>query len=202
MRWTPERGGWLEVIFGPMFSGKSEELLRRLRRAEIARQRVVLVKPRVDDRYGVARVVSHGGTRMRAVAVTSPYELMRVADGFDVVGIDEVQFFDESIVAVVERLVASGRRVVAAGLDTDFRHRPFGSVPTLVCIAERVDKLQAVCERCGGAATRTQRLSDDVTAPFGGATIQVGGGELYEARCAACYESGVERAIASEAAGA
>ena len=176
-----------------MFSGKSEELLRRLRRAEIAGHRIVLVKPRLDDRHNVAQVASHAGTRMRAVAVGSPYELTRVARGFDVVGIDEVQFFDEEIVAMVAGLVASGRRVVAAGLDTDFRHLPFGSVPTLVCIAELVDKLQAVCQGCGGTATRTQRLIDGRPAPFDGATIQIGAGDSYEARCAACYEPGNEQ---------
>src|ERR687892_405929 len=155
----PERGGWLEVICGPMFSGKSEELIRRLRRAEIAGLRVLIVKPRIDDRYDVAHVVSHAGAKMRAVAVEN------AAD-------------------------ALGKRVVVAGLDRDFRGEPFGPMPVLLCLAEFVDKLNAVCHACGGTATRTQRLVDGYPAPFDGATIQIGALDSYEARCAACYRSG------------
>ena len=186
-------GGWLEVICGPMFSGKSEELIRRLRRAEIAGQRTLIVKPRIDDRYDVTHVVSHSGSRLRAVAAESPGEVLRLAEGCDVVGIDEIQFFDEGVVATVETLIERGIRVVAAGLDTDFRHEPFGSMPLLLCLAEFVDKLQAVCHRCGGPATRTQRLVDGRPAPFGGETIQVGALDAYEARCASCYEAGVQQ---------
>jgi thymidine kinase len=192
IRSLPERGGWLEVVCGPMFSGKSEELIRRLRRAEIAGQRVLIVKPRIDDRYDVAHVVSHAGARMRAVAAGSAAEVLRVANGYEVVGIDEVQFFDERIVDVVHRLVDRGARVVAAGLDTDFRHEPFGAMPTLLALAELVDKLQAVCHRCGGTATRTQRLVDGLPAPFSGATIVVGALDSYEARCTSCYEPGLD----------
>jgi thymidine kinase len=191
---TPARGGWLEVVCGPMFSGKSEELIRRLRRAEIAGQRTLIVKPRIDDRYDVTHVVSHSGSRLRAVAAESAAEVLRLADGHGVVGIDEIQFFDSAIVETVQTLVARGTRVVAAGLDTDFRHEPFGSMPTLLCLAEFVDKLQAVCHRCGGPATRTQRLVDGRPAPFGGETIQVGALDAYEARCADCYEPGDELA--------
>jgi thymidine kinase len=194
IRSLPERGGWLEVVCGPMFSGKSEELIRRLRRAEIAGQRVLIVKPRIDDRYDVAHVVSHAGARMRAAAAGSPAEVLRLARGYDVVGIDEVQFFDAGIVEVVHRLVARGTRVVVAGLDTDFRHEPFGAMPTLLAVAELVDKLQAVCHRCGGTATRTQRLVDGEPAPFSGETIVVGALDSYEARCAACYEPGLDEA--------
>jgi thymidine kinase len=194
IRSLPERGGWLEVVCGPMFSGKSEELIRRLRRAEIAGQRVLIVKPRIDDRYDVAHVVSHAGARMRAVAAGSPAEVLRLSQGYDVVGVDEVQFFDEEIVDVVHRLTARGARVVAAGLDTDFRHEPFGAMPTLLAVAELVDKLQAVCHRCGGTATRTQRLVDGAPAPFSGETIVVGALDSYEARCAACYEPGLDTA--------
>jgi thymidine kinase len=193
IRNTPERGGWLEVVCGPMFSGKSEELIRRLRRAEIAGQRTLIVKPRIDDRYDVTHVVSHSGSRLRAVAAESAAELVRIADGYEVVGIDEVQFFDEGVVAAVERLVQRNVRVVAAGLDTDFRHEPFGSMPLLLCLAEFVDKLQAVCHRCGGPATRTQRLVGGRPAPFAGETIQVGALDAYEARCAGCYEAGVQQ---------
>jgi thymidine kinase len=197
IRNAPERGGWLEVVCGPMFSGKSEELIRRLRRAEIAGQRVLIVKPRIDDRYDVAHVVSHAGAKMRAVAAESSREVLRLAAGYDVVGVDEAQFFDDGIVDVVRELVARGLRVVAAGLDTDFRAEPFGSMPTLLSIAEFVDKLQAVCHRCGGTATRTQRLLGGEPAPFSGATIQVGALDSYEARCTACYARGDEPLAAS-----
>jgi thymidine kinase len=176
-----------------MFSGKSEELIRRLRRAEIAGQRTLIVKPRIDDRYDVTHVVSHSGARVRAVAAESPAEVLRLAEGYEVVGIDEIQFFDEGIVAAVDTLVERGVRVVAGGLDTAFRHEPFGSMPTLLSLAEFVDKLQAVCHRCGGPATRTQRLVDGRPAPFAGETIQVGALDAYEARCAGCYQPGVQQ---------
>ncbi|MEX2211876.1 MAG: thymidine kinase [Gaiellaceae bacterium] len=197
IRNAPERGGWLEVVCGPMFSGKSEELIRRLRRAEIAGQRVLIVKPRIDDRYDVAHVVSHAGAKMRAVAAESSRDVLRLAAGYDVVGVDEAQFFDDGIVDAVKELVARGLRVVAAGLDTDFRAEPFGSMPTLLAIAEFVDKLQAVCHRCGGTATRTQRLVDGIPAPFSGATIQVGALDSYEARCTGCHARGEEPLAAS-----
>ncbi len=177
-----------------MFSGKSEELIRRVRRAEIAGQKTLIVKPRIDDRYDVTHVVSHSGSRLRAVAAESSAEVLQLAQGHDVVGIDEIQFFDEGIVPAVQTMVRRGARIVAAGLDTDFRHEPFGSMPTLLSLAEFVDKLQAVCHRCGGPATRTQRLVDGLPAPFGGETIQVGALDAYEARCAHCYEPGVEQA--------
>jgi thymidine kinase len=191
IRSTPERGGWLEVVCGPMFSGKSEELIRRLRRAEIAGRRTLIVKPQVDDRYDVTYVVSHSGARLRAVAAESAADVLRLSEGYEVVGVDEAQFFDEGIVAAVETMVARGARVVAAGLDTDFRHEPFGAMPTLLALAEFVDKLQAVCHRCGGPATRTQRLVDGEPAPFAGETIQIGALDSYEARCAACYQPGL-----------
>jgi thymidine kinase len=188
IRLQPDRGGWLEVVCGPMFSGKSEELIRRLRRAEIAGQRALIVKPRIDDRYDIGHVVSHAGAKMRAVAVTRPEEIPGLADGYDAVGIDEVQFFPPTTVGVIEALVARGTRVVAAGLDQDFRGLPFGSMPELLCRAELVDKLQAVCHRCGGPATMTQRLVDGLAAPADGETIVVGALEQYEARCRACHE--------------
>jgi thymidine kinase len=188
IRLLPDRGGWLEVVCGPMFSGKSEELIRRLRRAEIAGQRALIVKPRIDDRYDIGHVVSHAGAKMRAVAVTRAEEVPGLSDGYDAVGIDEVQFFPPAVVDVIEVLVARGTRVVAAGLDQDFRGLPFGSMPELLCRAELVDKLQAVCHRCGGPATMTQRLVDGLPAPADGETIVVGALEQYEARCRACHE--------------
>jgi thymidine kinase len=175
-----------------MFSGKSEELIRRLRRAEIAGQRALVVKPALDDRYDVGHVVSHAGAKMRAVSAESSADVPRLAGGYDAVGIDEVQFFDEGILEAIEMLVDRGTRVVAAGLAQDFRGLPFGAMPTLLCIAEFVDKLEAVCHRCGGPATMTQRLVDGEPAPFGGATIQVGALDSYEARCRACFQPGVD----------
>ena len=130
IRTQPHRGGWLEVVCGPMFSGKSEELIRRLRRAEIAGQKALIVKPAVDDRYDVGHVVSHAGAKMRAVTARSGAEVARLSTGYDAVGIDEVQFFDDGIVEAITAIVARGARVVAAGLAQDFRGEPFGSMPT------------------------------------------------------------------------
>ena len=192
IRTQPRDGGWLEVVCGPMFSGKSEELIRRLRRAEIAGQRALIVKPRIDDRYDIGHVVSHAGDKMRAVAVARPEDIVGLADGYDVVGIDEVQFFAAEIVLAIDALVERGARVVVAGLDQDFRGLPFGSMPELLCRAELVDKLQAVCHRCGGPATMTQRLVDGRPAPADGATIVVGALDSYEARCRACFQPGAD----------
>jgi len=202
IRLFPERGGWLEVVCGPMFSGKSEELIRRLRRAEIAGQKALIVKPRIDDRYDIGHVVSHAGAKMRAVAVSRPEEIVGIADGYDAVGIDEVQFFSREIVAVIERLVDRGARVVVAGLDQDFRGLPFGSLPELLCRAELVDKLQAVCHRCGGPATMTQRLVDGRPAAADGETIVVGALDSYEARCRACHELAEPLRLAGSSASA
>ncbi len=192
IRIPPQRGGWLEVICGPMFSGKSEEMIRRLRRAEIAGQSVVIFKPQIDARYDADDVVSHAGIRMRAVPVSSVPELVARSAGFDVVGIDEVQFFEHSVVGSALELANGGVRVVAAGLDQDFRRLPFGPMPELLSHAEFVDKLQAVCHRCGGPATTTQRLVDGRPAPYSGETVLVGAAEQYEARCRECHEQGVD----------
>ena len=190
IRINPRSGGWLEVVCGPMFSGKSEEMIRRLRRAEIAGQRAVIFKPGIDDRYDVTDVVSHAGIRMRAVPVSSVAELVERARGHEVVGIDEVQFFDREVTAAALALAEGGARVIVAGLDQDFRRLPFGPMPDLLAHAEFVDKLQAVCHRCGGPATTTQRLVDGRPAPYSGATIVVGANEQYEARCRDCHEAG------------
>jgi thymidine kinase len=170
-----------------MFSGKSEELIRRLRRAEIAGQRALVVKPLIDDRYSVSHVVSHAGATIRAVTAQTGDEVFRLGSGYDVVGIDELHFFDNGIVDAIDALVRGGARVVAAGLAQDFRGLPFDPLPTLLCVAEFVDKLEAVCHRCGGPATMTQRLVDGEPAPFGGETIQVGALDSYEARCRSCH---------------
>jgi thymidine kinase len=198
IRIPPRNGGWLEVICGPMFSGKTEELIRRLRRAEIAGQRVVMCKPMLDDRYDASDVVSHAGVRTRAVPVASSADVSARARSYEVVGVDEVQFFEPQIVPVLLALAASGARVVAAGLDQDFRRLPFGPMPELLAHAEFVDKLQAVCHHCGGPATTTQRLVDGRPAPYSGDTVVVGAAEQYEARCRGCHEAGAE--IALEAA--
>ena len=196
IRMAPHRGGWIELVCGPMFSGKSEELIRRLRRAEIAGQRALVVKPQVDDRYDVGHVVSHAGAKMRAVTADSPEAVQRLAFSYDAVGIDEAQFFDEAIVDAVEGLIENGTRVIVSGLAQDFRGQPFGAMPTLLCLADFVDKLQAVCHRCGGAGTLTQRLVDGRPAPFAGETIQIGALDAYEARCRACYEPDPAYALA------
>ena len=196
MRMHPMAGGWLEVVCGPMFSGKSEELMRRLRRAEIARQAVAVFKPAIDDRFDATDIVSHAGLRMRGVPVGHVGDVAELAEPLDVVGIDEAQFFGPEIVGVVQSLTRAGRRVVVAGLDTDYRGLPFGSMPELLAIAEFVDKLQAVCHACGMPATMTQRLVGGEPAPFDGATIVVGAGEQYEARCRSCHQVGIPEPMA------
>ena len=197
IRIPPQRGGWLEVICGPMFSGKSEEMIRRLRRAEIAGQRVVIFKPAIDDRYDASDVVSHAGARMQAVPIRSSAEIAAKAEGFDVVAIDEAQFLGEGVVPTALALADRGVRVVVAGLDQDFRRLPFGPMPELLSHAEFVDKLQAVCHRCSGPATTTQRLVDGEPAPYSGDTVVVGAAEQYEARCRGCHEPGVGAALAA-----
>jgi thymidine kinase len=180
-----------------MFSGKSEEMIRRLRRAEIAGQCVVIFKPLIDDRYDGTDVVSHAGARMRAVPISSVAEIGTYAEGTDVVGIDEAQFLGEGVVATALELADRGVRVVVAGLDQDFRRLPFGPMPELLTHAEFVDKLQAVCHLCGGPATTTQRLVDGRPAPYSGETVIVGAAEQYEARCRGCHEPGIGSALAA-----
>ncbi len=176
-------GGWIEIIAGGMFSGKSEELIRRLRRAVIARQRVQVFKPVVDDRYGVGEVVSRDERRLKAHAVGSSAELLALVEiGIQVVGIDEVQFFDAGIVDVCMQLADAGIRVIAAGLDQDYMRRPFGPMPALLAVAEEVSKMHAVCVRCRGAAHYSQRVSG------GNAQVEVGDSS-YEARCRPCFEA-------------
>ncbi len=179
---SQHRTGWIEVVCGSMFSGKTEELLRRIKRARLARQPVVLFKPRVDNRYDEVKVVSHEGLNADAVPVSSAAELLtRMPKEALVAGIDEAQFFDDAIVDAAESLASRGARVIAAGLDQDWRGRPFGVMPALLAVAEYVTKLHAVCARCGGAATRSQRLVASEGQLF------VGGAAEYEARCRACF---------------
>jgi thymidine kinase len=183
--------GWIEVISGVMFAGKSEELLRRLRRALIARKRVQVFKSCLDTRYagGAERLASHDGAGISATAVSSGRELRDlVHPETEVVGIDEVQFLDHGVVSVCQWLADRRVRVIAAGTDMDFRGEPFGPMGELMAIAEVVDKLHAICVKCGEQATRNQRLVDGQPAPAEGPLIQVGGAERYEARCRACHE--------------
>jgi thymidine kinase len=184
---TPSHTG-LEVVVGSMFSGKSEELIRRVKRAVIARRAVQVFKPSVDDRYGADLVRSHDGGSFVARPVRSSAEIVPLlVPETSVVGIDEVQFFDPGIVGVVRELIESGRRVICAGLDLDFRGEPFGPVPVLLALAERVDKLEAICVVCGESATRTQRIVNGVPAYYEDPIIVVGAQEAYEARCRACH---------------
>ena len=186
----------LEVIVGSMFSGKSEELIRRVKRAVIARRTVQVFKPAIDDRYGVEVVRSHDGDSFQARPVRSSDEILSlVLPETTVIGIDEVQFFDGMVVQVVRDLVASGRRVICAGLDLDFRGEPFGPVPVLLALAERVDKLEAICVVCGEPATRTQRIVNGVPAFYDDPIIVIGAKEAYEARCRGCHE--VPRRVAA-----
>ncbi len=180
------RRGCIEVVCGSMFSGKTEELLRRIKRARLARQKVQLFKPRVDQRYDAVKVVSHEGANADAVPVASALELLEtVQPETAVVGIDEVQFFDDRIVAAADELATRGVRVIAAGLDQDYRGQPFGPIASLMAVAEYVTKLHAVCSKCGAQACRSQRLVASEGQLF------VGGAAAYEARCRRCFTAGV-----------
>ncbi len=182
--------GWIEVICGVMFSGKSEELIRRVRRALIARRRVQVFKSHLDERYaGLFRISSHDGAGIDAIPVDSSAEIMRrVEPDTELVAVDEAQFLDQGIVEIATTLAARGVRVVLAGTDTDFRGEPFGPMGTLMCVAEQVDKLQAICVVCGDLACRNQRLVDGRPARYDSPTIMVGGRESYEARCRHCHQ--------------
>ncbi len=176
--------GSVEVICGSMFSGKTDELIRRLRRATIARQKVQVFKPAIDVRYAEEQVTSHAGAAYEAIPVETADEIRtRVDPDATVVAIDEAQFFDPEIVTVCRDLAERGVRVIVAGLDTDFRGEPFGPMPVLMAQAERVDKLQAICMVCGDAASRTQRLVNGQPARYDDPVVIVGASEMYEARC-------------------
>ncbi|MBI2407683.1 MAG: thymidine kinase [Gemmatimonadetes bacterium] len=183
-------GGWVEVIAGSMFSGKSEELIRRVRRSMIAKKRVQVFKSHLDNRYtGVFSVGSHDGRTVEAVPVDSAAQVAtRLDPHAQVIAIDEVQFLDDAIVALASDLADRGRRVILAGIDTDFRGEPFGPMPKLLCLAEVVDKLHAICVLCGAPATRNQRLVDGKPAHWDSPLIMVGGTESYEARCRQCHQ--------------
>ena len=180
--------GWIEVICGPMFSGKSEELIRRLRRAIIARKRVQVFKPVIDDRYSLDEIVSHGDQRMKSEVVTGAAEILAKLDWrTQVIGIDEPNFMGAELIEIATQLADSGKQVIVAGLDTDYMGRPFSPVPELLALAESITKTLAICMRCGAPAKHTQRLveSNDL--------IVVGAAGLYEARCRRCFEPGVPK---------
>jgi thymidine kinase len=180
--------GWIEVICGPMFSGKSEELIRRLRRAVIARKRVQVFKPVIDTRYSATEIVSHGDQRMKSEVVSDAGEILKKLDWrTQVIGIDEPNFLGEGLIEVANQLADSGKQVIISGLDTDYMGRPFPPIPDLLALAESITKTLAICMRCGNPAKHTQRLveSDDL--------IVVGAADMYEARCRRCFEPGIPK---------
>lgn len=181
--------GRIELICGSMFSGKTEEMIRRLRRAIIAKQSVQAFKPAIDRRYHIERVTSHNGLDFEAQPIASSGDILAaVLPETTVVGIDEVQFFDPDIIAVCEQLAEDGKRVICAGLDLDFRGVPFGPMPELLARAELVDKLHAICVVCGEEASRTQRLIEGRPAAYDDPVVMVGAAEVYEARCRQCHQ--------------
>lgn len=186
--YRPVNHGYIELVIGPMYSGKSEELIRRLKRAKIAKQNIVVFKPQIDDRYSKKDVVSHSGDSIEAIPINNSKQIYDyIDDKTQVVGIDEVQFFDDNIVDVAIDLADQGIRVITAGLDMDFKGEPFGPTPRLLAVSEFVDKIQAICSVCGQPATRSQRLIDGKPARYNDPIIQVGAVESYEARCRKCH---------------
>jgi thymidine kinase len=178
-----QKTGWIEVICGSMFSGKTEELIRRIRRAEYARQGILVFKPTIDNRYDVTNIVSHSQMQAPSVPISQPEEIHQyLKEEIKIVAIDEAQFFDESIVDVCNDLADKGYRVIVAGLDQDYKGQPFGSMPQLMAVAEYVTKVLAICVKCGNPANRTQRTVQK------GEQILVGSTEAYEARCRNCHE--------------
>lgn len=179
---SPLGTGWIEVIAGCMFSGKTEELIRRLRRAQIARQQVAIFKPKVDNRYSADHIVSHSEARLQSTVVESPAEILAGARDAQVVGIDEAQFFSADLVRVAEQLANDGKRVVIAGLDQDYRGIPFEPMPQLLAVAEYITKTLAICVVCGNPADRTQRITSSTE------RVLVGAMDSYEARCRRCFK--------------
>ena len=183
MTLTPNNSGWIEVICGSMFSGKTEELIRRIRRAEIAKMNTIIFKPQIDDRYSSSHVVSHNQSKLASKLVKNSQEILDESSKMDVIGIDEAQFFDDDIVKVCQSLANDNKRVVVAGLDTDYRGVPFGPMPQLMCEADYLDKLRAICVQCGNPATYTQRTSEEA------GQVVIGELDKYEARCRNCFEA-------------
>ena len=194
--YRPKDHGCIEVVCGPMYSGKSEELIRRIRRAEIAKQKVQVFKPTIDDRYDKQDIVSHRGDKIQGIPVSRSEDILNYLDeDTEVIGIDEVQFFDDGIIKIVNQLADNNKRVIVAGLDTDFRGEPFSVMPQLMAIAEFVDKITAICMKCGNPATKTQRLIDGKPADYNDPIVLIGAKESYEARCRNCHEVPNKRKI-------
>ena len=179
-----QRSGWIEVICGSMFSGKTEELIRRMRRARIAHQKAAIFKPAIDVRYTRDEVVSHDANSIPSTPIQSARELLLIHEEINVIGIDEAQFFDDDLPKVCEQLALKGVRVIVAGLDMDFRGQPFGPMPALLAMAEYITKVHAICNHCGNLATHSYRLSPDEQ------TVLLGEKQEYEARCRVCYSMG------------
>lgn len=179
-----QRSGWIEVICGSMFSGKTEELIRRLKRAKIANQKVEIFKPKLDTRYDDANVVSHDANSILSVPIDHSSRLLTLTEGVNVVGIDEAQFFDLELTENVQKLALRGLRIIIAGLDMDFKGRPFGPMPHLLAVAEYITKVHAICPHCGNLATHSFRLTDE------GDTVLLGEKDRYEPRCRTCYHMG------------
>jgi len=183
-KYRGQRSGWIEVVTGCMFSGKTEELIRRMRRATIANQNVRIFKPTRDDRYSDDKVVSHDATEIVSIPVLSSKEILSHIEEAQVVGVDEAQFFDQDLVKICEQLALDGIRVIVAGLDLDFKGRPFGPMPYLLAVAEYVTKVHAICPHCGNLATHSYRLTPEQS------TVLIGEKDLYEPRCRTCYSMG------------
>ncbi|MDG1433317.1 MAG: thymidine kinase [Saprospiraceae bacterium] len=179
-----QRSGWIEVICGSMFSGKTEELIRRLKRAKIASQKVEIFKPGTDTRYDTNNVVSHDANSILATPVDHSTKILELVDGISVVGIDEAQFFDHELIEVCEKLALRGIRVIIAGLDMDYKGKPFGPLPNLLAVAEYITKVHAICQHCGNLATHSYRLSEET------GTVVLGEKDRYEPRCRTCYQMG------------
>ena len=182
--------GWIECICGSMFSGKSEELLRRIKRGVIARQKVLLFKPTIDNRYEETKISTHNGNSYDSVSIDKANQIYDYIknDNYDIIGIDEIQFFDKNIVNVINDLANKGIRVIVAGLDMDFKAEPFHPMPEIMAISEMVTKLHAVCNKCGKEASRSQRLINGVPAKYDDEVVVIGASESYEARCRHCHE--------------
>ena len=179
---VPRNTGWIEVVCGCMFSGKTEELIRRARRAEIAKQKVAIFKPRIDNRYSAQHIVSHSEQSLTSTVVDDASEILALSENAQVVGVDEGQFFKANLVEVCETLANQGKRVIVAGLDQDYRGKPFEPMPQLLAIAEYITKTLAICVVCGNPADRTQRKTQSAD------RVLVGAKDIYEARCRHCFE--------------
>lgn len=179
-----QRSGWIEVICGSMFSGKTEELIRRLKRAKIANQKVEIFKPKVDTRYDEEKVVSHDANSILSIPIDHSSKLLELSEGVGVIGVDEAQFFDEELPEVCQSLALTGKRVIVAGLDMDYKGKPFGPMPNLLAVAEYITKVHAICQHCGNLATHSYRLTEEES------QVMLGESDTYEARCRTCYHMG------------